>query len=299
MCCESANSKLNDKLDTALIIKTIESIRDIKSITTLGLTGGEPFIYVDDVLSIAEACKKVNRKLSISTNALWCESYDYTYEIVSQLKKNNLVTFLISTDAFHAEFIPVERVKTLLRVCQKLNIVGQIQTVSTKSTMAATDDLIKSLGPDKLNTLVIYGASNMVGQAKNNIDPDDFFIGDHKTVCLYQNNLLIKCDGQAVPCCSPTCFGIPFDFGNIHKDTIQDIIKNMYENSFLRKIVHEGFADILNTAKNELGYIERDGYVNVCHLCHDLLSDGERYAYMLNKAKSLDKIMNGIRNWAK
>jgi len=199
MCCESSNLHSGNKLDKDLIIKSIKSIKDIKNIKIIAITGGEPFLYVDELLKIAEEVNKINRLLSVSTNALWCKTYKYTYDIMSYLKKNNLATCLISTDAFHDDYVPAEYVKTFLNVCTDLNIVANIQTVTTKSSFARTDEIIYNLGISKNYSAVQFSYLYPVGSAKKHIPIEDFFTKKlEKTTCNYQGILFIASDGSSI-----------------------------------------------------------------------------------------------------
>ncbi|MCL2399694.1 MAG: radical SAM protein [Defluviitaleaceae bacterium] len=300
-CCESANPQLNGKLDIGLILKSIDSIKDIEDIKNIGLTGGEPFLYVEDVLTVAEACKKINRNFVVTTNAFWGESYEYAFGVLSQLKKNNLSSIVVSVDSFHSEYISVESVKNVLNACMELGIVRQIQATSTKSSLSQTDEILAKLGQGKMDSVVVNSSLLPVGRAKENINPEDFFTRKllKAALCHYQNGFFIAVDGKAVPCCSPSCFGIPFNFGNIYNNSIKEILENMYENKLMRTIISEGFSNLLKIAKEKWEYIESNEYVNVCHLCHDLLCDSERYNYLQKTAETLVKVKENIRSWAK
>ncbi|MCL2399697.1 MAG: radical SAM protein [Defluviitaleaceae bacterium] len=300
ICCTSSPLQDGRRLDIELILNSIDSTKDIKSINTIGITGGEPFLYIDDVLAISEASSKIGHRISVTTNAFWCESYDITLKVLSQLKKNNLTYCIISTDAFHEEYVPIKYIKTLVRACKNVGINPQIQSISTRSNLAHTDRIISELGSDKINLAVFYGSLLPVGMAKEAVASEDLFTCKlSHIVCPFKNTLLITSDGRAMPCCSPSSFDIPFDFGNIHTDSISIILQRIYKCKLMCTIKGEGFLNLLKIAKEERGYLELDGYVNVCHLCHDLLNNPEQYKYLQKKAEILADIQDGLRSWTK
>ena len=286
MCCESSSLNRSGKLDLNIILNSIDSIKDLKNIIYIGVTGGEPFLYIDDVFSISEHCKKLNRQFTVTTNAFWCKTHSYTYNTLKQLKNNNLTICFVSTDAFHEEYVPIEYVKMFLRVCHDLRIAVKIQTSSTKSTFKRTEEIVNSLDDDKLYAEILFAATYPVGMAKNNISPEDFYTRKlENAVCPYYHLLLVTSSGAVQPCCSPSCVGIPFDFGNINNDSIKDIIKRINENELMRILINEGFNRLINEAKRKLQFVELDEYVDTCHLCNQLLSNRDRFIYLNEKAR--------------
>ena len=299
ICCESSGPQLNGKMDLDVILRSIDEIRDMNSIKLIAVTGGEPFLYPDDVLSIAKRCKEIGRKFTIITNAFWCSSYEHAFEVISQMKENNLAACFISADAFHQEYISIECVQVLLRACRELGIPTKIQANSTKSTLAETDRIINTIGMDKLHTQVLFGAAYPVGRAKEHVNAKEFFTRKlNRTVCQYQHILHISSDGKTQPCCSPCHVGIPFNFGNIYSDSLEDILKKVSDSELMRLITGEGLARLQEEAKKEFGFHELEEYVDVCHLCNHLLSDPDRYEYLSERAKiwkqQEDEIVNII-----
>jgi len=301
MCCESSSPYIDDKVDMDVLLKCIDSIEDIKSIRLITITGGEPFLYPDDVLAVAERCKKIGRKFGVITNAFWCKSYSHTFDVISKLKENSLIRCFVSVDAFHQEYIPIEHVKTFLRVCKDLTIPIEIQASLTKSTFERTDEVISKLGIDKLYTRILFGSAYPVGAAKEQLDQKEFFTRKlDSTLCQYQSILHVTPTGQIRPCCSPCFTGIPFDFGNIYTDSLKDILKKVSENELMRMIANEGFSKLIQEATKELGFIELEEYVDDCHLCNHLLADTDRYIYLQKKVKewSLEnKAITSTINW--
>jgi len=299
ICCASSPQQKGSKLDLELILKSIDSLKDL-GIKVIGLAGGEPFLYIDDMLAITSFASKLGFKITVTTNALWCKSYEYALDVLLQLKENGLDYCVISTDAFHEEFVPVQNVRTLIRACKATGVQPQIQTVSTKSSFEHTDRIVSELGEDKVDVQVLYGALQPAGMARHSIHLDEYFT--HKLnslVCPFPSTLFIASDGRAKPCCAPGCTDIPFDFGNVHEDSISDIIQNIQNNKLMRMITSGGFHKLLEIAKKEKGYMQLEKYVCVCHLCYDLLNDYEQFKYLEQKAEEWTVIRNSLAGWTK
>jgi len=309
ICCGSYDQKLKGKIDLNAVQRFMDTVKNTESVLAkririFSVTGGEPFLYPDDVLSIAKHSKDLNRMFTIATNAFWSTSYTDTLRILTKLKdNNNACGCILSVDSFHQECIPVENIKIFLRVCKILEIPVKIQSHVLKSTFAQTDEIIKSLGEDKLQVEMLYGGAYPVGSAKKHFPPEDFYTKKLKsTVCQYQGYLHVSTNGQVQPCCSPCFGGIPFNVGNIYNDSLEDILTNIQNNALMRMIINEGFEKLIKEAREKFDLTFPDEFVDSCHLCNFMLSDGERYAYLLTKTECLsaqkEEIVSVIRNIA-
>ncbi len=82
------------------------------------LTGGEPFLYFDRLLQICEQAQR--RNLGgvdfVETNAGWVADETCARRRLRALDAAGLRRLKISWDLFHAEFVPVEKVRLLVRL---------------------------------------------------------------------------------------------------------------------------------------------------------------------------------------
>jgi len=88
----------------------------------LGISGGEPMLYVDHVCTIAALGIAKGLRSRLLTNAFWATSEAEARSLARDVTNAGVATFWISTDSFHAEFIPVARVCYLIRALTGLGL---------------------------------------------------------------------------------------------------------------------------------------------------------------------------------
>jgi hypothetical protein len=86
------------------------------------LTGGEPFRDFDRLEKILQrGCEENPGSLEkIETNASWCTGEKLGREYLHRLKTAGLTKLQISTDIYHQEFVPIERVRLCARLAGEI-----------------------------------------------------------------------------------------------------------------------------------------------------------------------------------
>lgn len=86
------------------------------------LTGGEPFGDVARLEQILQrGCEENPGTLEkIETNAYWCDGENSTRDILGRLKGAGLTKLQISTDIYHQEYVPMERVRLCARLAEEI-----------------------------------------------------------------------------------------------------------------------------------------------------------------------------------
>lgn len=72
-------------------------------------------LYAERVVELAKLGLTMGMAPRLSTNGYWAESPDRARSGVHRLRDEGFVHVWVSTDSFHEEFVPVERVHFLLR----------------------------------------------------------------------------------------------------------------------------------------------------------------------------------------
>ena len=89
---------------------------------SIGISGGEPLLYYDDMLQIGDIAQKYNIKLIIFSNAFWAYSDANTKKYLLGLKNKGLDSIQLSTDQFHQEFIALENIVRASNIASELDI---------------------------------------------------------------------------------------------------------------------------------------------------------------------------------
>jgi len=241
------------------------------------LTGGEPFLVFDRLLDICQQAQQ--RGLGgadyVETNAGWVSEETEARHRLKALDATGLGRLKISWDAFHEEFVPVEKVRFLVQAAREIlgpervlvrwqkyldhpGTIGTMNEADRSSVLAGmmaqdagrfTGRAAEVLGPllatktvPELATINCQGA--ILGAKGVHIDP-------------YGNVFSGQCSGMAV--------------GNVNTTELDTLWKafDPETSEFWRTLYAEGPAGFITQAQAS-GYILRSFYASKCHLCADI-----------------------------
>jgi MoaA/NifB/PqqE/SkfB family radical SAM enzyme len=100
-----------------MAIKAWQSLIDLAGERArVHITGGEPFLYFDHLLELAHQAQKLGLGGfdTVETNGFWATDRKVVLDRLGQLDKAGMGRLKVSWDPFHAEFIDIECVKTLV-----------------------------------------------------------------------------------------------------------------------------------------------------------------------------------------
>jgi pyruvate-formate lyase-activating enzyme len=111
-------------------------------IKSIGFTGGEPFCCWDKLLKLAHTTSQLGLPYSVITNGFWAKSKQKTRSLLTQLQPSDVS---ISTDVYHAEYIPVTNVGCLFEACQDLGIRCDITLAYEPNILNQTASLLRQI----------------------------------------------------------------------------------------------------------------------------------------------------------
>lgn len=287
MCCEGHIN--NSDMPSSKILNFLMTLDEGTPIENIAITGGEPFLKIGLMEEIIKISKKHNKNTSVITNANWCVSFDNTYEVLSKLKSLGLGSIGISYDEFHQKYVGVEKIRNILKVCEKLKLRTNIQICITKDSDIGL--LLNPLKGELDKAIINFIYCMDVGRAKENIQNCQLIYKEYDETILCQKggSLLIGNDGKVFPCCSPIAYNLDIDLGNISElNTIQKVLKQINNNVFLLMLRNYGFKYFLDKAKI-LNITLPEEIVSPCDICEIFLSRNNMY-------KILPYILQDIEN---
>ncbi len=83
------------------------------------LSGGEPMLFPERVYELATLGRERGIAPRLSTNGFWAESKDSARSVVRRLAEENFSHVWISTDSFHAEFVPERSAHVLIEALKE------------------------------------------------------------------------------------------------------------------------------------------------------------------------------------
>jgi len=85
--------------------------------------GGETFLYPELLFNVIKEAKKFKvPRVSVITNGFWGENEQLAKKYANNLKNAGLDQLVVSVDAFHQEFIPLETVKNILQAAEAVGM---------------------------------------------------------------------------------------------------------------------------------------------------------------------------------
>lgn len=246
------------------------------------LTGGEPFGDFERLERILQgACEKHLGGLEkIETNAYWCTDEKVVRERLGRLKELGLERLQISTDVYHQEYVPMERVELAVRIAREVLGADGVQVrwrdfyenpvlVGKMGDRERTEQLLAAykkrrerlLGraADKLANL--FPLRNYESFADNNCGKS--FLGARHVHVDGAGNVF-----------SGTCIGIIVGQVKPRKAVTLDELWcgfDYREHPIISVLVDQGPVGLWSIAE-ELGYVGGQGYASKCHLCYELRS---------------------------
>ena len=301
-CIFDCNHTSINQLDESTIKNLITQAANIEMIKLIGFTGGEPFLEYDKLVRLVDFTSSIGMMASVITNGFWAESFG---EAVKKLERlSNLNNLAVSTDRFHQKFIPVHKVKNVIKACHELSILCYVR-ISYLNDPAAEIQLINNQLKDVEEYYVLESQPvTPSGRAASQIDAKTLFEYDVKrTPCISPDRPIISSVGTLLACCGPPVnWGCdhPLLLGNIHKQMLSDIIMAANLNPIVHALRVWGPIELLRLVKRQaikeaivLDLPASNEFIEMCSLCKFICTN-QIYTDLLLKAVNNSKIYREI-----
>ncbi len=259
-------------------IKQVAEYRD-GYVRVLSLTGGEPFYDVNKLRRIATLGERCNLLVSAVTNAFWAKTKDEAVRVLRSIPAIRMIA--ISTDVYHQESIPFDRVRNAVSAAKECDIPYNISVCTEnendqgfKDVMA---DLLDIADQDTINVAVTFPA----GRALKKLGTMNYQTTNEPPVsaCSAGSSPIIFPDGRVVACIGPIIdlpAPHPLVLGNLEKNSLEEILEKAEVNPILHSIRIWGPKKLVSILK-EAGldrHLPKE-YVkdSVCCACYCLMSE--------------------------
>ena len=113
----------------------LEQVASLGTVTGVCAEGGESFTRYDVVLHFLREATKRGLNASALTNASWATSREVAEQGIAELMAAGLTSLGVSTDEWHRTVVPVERVDTLLAVCEAAGLAANRMETQREGVM--------------------------------------------------------------------------------------------------------------------------------------------------------------------
>jgi organic radical activating enzyme len=260
----------------AKILSKLESV----GCKSLHIEGGEPFLYVDDLIRLVKQINDSSIKLEyIATNCSWYKNKNNTKKILSSLKEQGLCRLFLKVSPFQNEHIPLKKVQNVANIATQLGMSVILWNNDVYSDVNSFDpskthslqQYINKYGDDYINKLAECFNVSFIGRRYEPYDKNlnkysiseiltqnqgcdkDFPTNNHFHVDLYGNFIFSHTNGV-------TC-------------SIDDINKKLDSKKYpyLSILTNGGIESMYKLAVKKYDFKpKKDGYISKCHLCFDI-----------------------------
>lgn len=283
-CCNDSHPKQQGSVRFENLALLVEMAGEIPSIKEVGISGGEPFLFLPLLKRLIEFAKSRGLTSAVTTNGFWATSKDRAVALLSELKACGLGTISISTSVFHQEFIDLLTVVTAARSAIEVGVVAKVNYVSTASV--SLDELRIALGDLSNKVEIVVMPCIATGRGARNVSEKELprtLAAPHGNCREHFKKLAVDALGNVYPCCSPGGFTEPLLMGNANVSSLRSVIDRSASNKLLAILEAVGpqfFLPFLQAAAVP-GLPER--FSDQCDLCNTMLSS-ERYLPIVRNA---------------
>lgn len=269
ICEPHAKNSLSDEQIKMLVNYAITH----DEVNVVSLTGGEALLN-PNMISIIKTLTGAGKKVSLITNGFWAVSMKKTEEMMKALKKAGLVILTISYDQYHSEYIPIQNIKNILQVGNRLDFELSINMVDDKST-DKNKMILNELNDYLFYTSVTKVPVMPVGRAKS-INKDYIYKAPFHQFSLRCPSsaweFVVHHDGYVYPCCSPAIFETCLSVGSINESSIEELDQRLYSNILLYVLKKEGLGWFIDHLELDL---QNKEFVSNCEICKYIFSDNQ------------------------
>ena len=257
-----------DYLDIPTAVRFLEQARTA-GIEILGFTGGEPFLYPEFLVALTTRGTELGfRYDKLMTNGVWHRDVAHLETVLGRLRdagfaRNGNGKLGLSVDKFHgmdipklAEFCltarrvfdrdtilslsyasraPDKGLEPIQRLAMELDAVIDWSPVLNRYLLVC-DELTMTLNWNHLAT--VERAESLPGDPWDGVwFAEDYCEGPGQA-------LIVNPRGEVKPCCGFASDLDQLTIGNIHTDSVEDVIRNGREHPYVGKVFRDGLTAI-------------------------------------------------------
>jgi MoaA/NifB/PqqE/SkfB family radical SAM enzyme len=273
-CCNDSHPLHAGSVAFEDAARLIEMAREIPSIREVGISGGEPFLFIPLLRRIVQSAAEAGFTSSITTNGFWGRSPERALSLLSELRHCGLRAVNLSTSVFHQEHINLSVLVEAASVALRAGLDVCINLVS--SSGLKEESLRTALGDLSKKIEIVVMPCLAAGRGATAVRAEEFergFESPPGNCREHFRKLAVDGSGQVYPCCSPGGFTPPLLLGSVRQSSLRSIWESSADNKLLAILEEVGpqfFLPFLRKAALEPPPPEK--FSDQCDLCNFMLS---------------------------
>jgi MoaA/NifB/PqqE/SkfB family radical SAM enzyme len=269
-------------MDRALALDLVDQAADLGVFGACSFTGGDPFVYYDDMLAISRRMAEYGLPFTVISACAWATDDDVVDEMLQPLIDAGMTSITASHDPSHEQWVPRQNI---VRVVSRAVALGARAGIfGTFYDSTRLEDLFPEFADLEEVALEDRPVAFGVGRLKQTAQSRDAFQGRElggEPTCYRRvyHDVTVFWDGEVYPCCSVYNRATPgISYGNVYATTLREIWDRIEGSLFLRIVKRSGFRDLyalLGQLDPELARVlpNPSNAAGACQLCNQLMSD--------------------------
>jgi pyruvate-formate lyase-activating enzyme len=243
-------------------------------IPALNLTGGEPFLYTDDLTTLIAAGRAAGlNEISIYTNGFWATTAEKTRQMLNRLAAAGFMHgrrdhLKVSTGVYHQEFITLDRVALLGRCFHET--FGRRLVVDFElppGSREPSEEVRRSLNVDGLGRCITVSFREAQPLGRGRSLPGTV-LRQIDSPCRSIDQLSFDPDGSVRPCCGLNNENLGVKIGATKDHGLRDLVKRMQNDPILQTLGYRPMSAIFDHVQIKQNAM---GYAGQCDLCQHAL----------------------------
>lgn len=267
------------------VIAALDEAR-ARSCQVVNFSGGEPFILGQALVDMVRAASERGLLTRVTTGAYWSPTAMAAAKRLDPLAQAGLCQLFISCSDAHRVYVPLRNIieataAARSRGIQVYLVLGISKNSSTSSrTVRKVFEMAGIATPWLLESPLIP-----FGRAAETLVPDELLLQSVKNFAgpcpSLTEHPTIHADGRVTGCA--VVFGKEcgaLSFGYIQEDSLDEILDRMDADPLTAWIHKIGVVELKQFIEANSSMRFADHYVNICHLCGDILGNSEVMALL-------------------
>jgi MoaA/NifB/PqqE/SkfB family radical SAM enzyme len=248
-------------------------------IKVVSLTGGEPFFNLDNLRKISAFAEECGLLVSVVTNAFWASTRTDAVRILNGLKAIKMLS--ISTDVYHQESIPFERVKNAIDAAKESGVPYSIAVCTENEDDAGYKEVLRKLSEISETDSVLTAVTFAAGRALTKLHNLRYQTVEEPPIsaCSAGSSPIVFPDGRVTACIGPIIdlkSRHPLLLGNLHESPLRKILDKAEVNPILHAIRIWGPRKLISMIKEKrLNQYLPQRYIkgSICNACYSLMAN--------------------------
>jgi MoaA/NifB/PqqE/SkfB family radical SAM enzyme len=271
-----------EKLSKPIIKDLIRQASTLNSVKSIVFTGGEAFLEYSSLIESVALCEDLGLEASAVTNGYWALTAQISRQKLKELR--GLKTLNVSTDSFHQEFVPADKIRNIIEACRELGIKCVVRVSYLNDPVSEIGNIKEQLtGLDGFYTIVAIPVAPF-GRAATLKETCTIYSYDPRGIpCCGADDPVIDANGD-VKFCPGGLFSHPknrlLKVGNIYDETLEKIKKSAHLNPIVQTLRLHGPSGLVRIVRNQA---KKDGVPfvppqteemrDLCSLCEYVIAN--------------------------